>query len=47
MKVVFISNYLTHHQLPFSEAMESITNHNYYFIAEEPMEEERIIWVGN
>jgi len=42
MKVVFISNYLTHHQLPFSEAMESITNHNYYFIAEEPMEEERI-----
>lgn len=42
MKVVFISNYYTHHQAPFSEVMHRLTNGRYYFIATQKMTEERI-----
>lgn len=42
MKVVFISNYLNHHQIPFSNAMYRILDGNYVFIQTMPMEEERI-----
>lgn len=41
MKIVFLSNYLTHHQIPFCEAMWERTNQNFCFIATVPAEEER------
>ena len=41
MTIVFISNYYNHHQSDFSENMHRETNGNYYFIATQPMEEER------
>jgi len=41
MKVTFISCYLTHHQIPFSEKMYSILGDNYKFISTMEMEEER------
>ena len=41
MKIVFISNCLTHHQKPFSEAMDVMTGHNFYFIETKPMRQER------
>lgn len=41
MKVVFISNYFNHHQAPFSEAMNRLTNGHYCFVATEEMAEER------
>lgn len=42
MKVVFVSNYINHHQIPFSDEMYKKLNGNYIFIQTEPMEEERI-----
>lgn len=42
MKVAFFSNYLNHHQLPFSLAMQKYTNGNYTFVATEPISEERL-----
>lgn len=42
MKVVFISNYFNHHQAPFSEAMNRLTDGHYCFVATEAMSEERI-----
>ena len=42
MKITFISNYLTHHQIPFSEAMMEMPEVEYTFIATEEMEAERI-----
>ncbi len=41
MKVVFISNYYNHHQAPFSEAMDHLTEGQYWFIATEEMSDER------
>jgi len=41
MKVVFLSNYYNHHQAPFSEAMDRLTDGNYVFIETEKMSEER------
>lgn len=41
MEVVFVSNYLNHHQIPFSNAMYKELNGKYFFIQTEPMEEER------
>lgn len=41
MNVVFISNYYTHHQAPFCEAMYKLTNGHFCFIETSPMEEER------
>lgn len=37
MKIVFVSNYLNHHQLPFSNAMTQKNEINYYFIATTPV----------
>lgn len=42
MKIVFVSNYLTHHQKPFSDIMYSLSDCEYYFVSTEPMEEERL-----
>ncbi len=42
MKTVFISNYINHHQLPFSEALYQRLGDGYRFIQTEPMEEERL-----
>ena len=43
MKVAFISNYINHHQLPFSDAMNRILGkENYKFIETEPIETERL-----
>lgn len=42
MKVTFVSNYLNHHQIPFSDAMYKELNGKYRFIQTERMEEERI-----
>lgn len=42
MKVTMISNYINHHQIPFSNAFCSTEGIDYCFIQTEPMEEERI-----
>lgn len=42
MKAVFISNYINHHQIPFSNALYEQLGDDYHFIQTEPMEEERI-----
>lgn len=42
MKVTFVSNYINHHQIPFSNAMYAKLGADYKFIQMEPMEEERI-----
>ena len=42
MKITMISNYINHHQIPFSEALNKQEGVEYTFIQTEPMEEERI-----
>lgn len=42
MKVVFCSNYMSHHQLYFSQEMINIKEVEYFFIAFEPISKERI-----
>lgn len=42
VSIAFLSNYLNHHQIPFSESMNNIEGVKYYFIQTEQMEEERI-----
>ena len=42
MKITMISNYINHHQIPFSNALYQELGENYHFIQTEPMEEERI-----
>lgn len=42
MKAVFISNYINHHQIPFSRALYERLGKDYHFIQTEPMEEERV-----
>ena len=42
MKITMISNYINHHQIPFSNALYQEVKENYHFIQTEPMEEERI-----
>ena len=42
MKITMISNYINHHQIPFSNALFEKIGDNYHFIQTEPMEEERI-----
>ena len=42
MRVIFVSNYINHHQVPFCEAMYERLKEDYYFIQTEPMEEERV-----
>ncbi len=42
MKITMISNYINHHQIPFSDALYEKEDVEYTFIQTEPMEEERI-----
>lgn len=42
MKITMISNYINHHQIPFSNALYERMGDNYTFIQTEPMEEERV-----
>lgn len=42
MKITMISNYINHHQIPFSNAFCETEGVEYCFIQTEPMEEERI-----
>lgn len=42
MKITMISNYINHHQIPFSDALYEKLGKDYHFIQTEPMEEERI-----
>lgn len=37
MKIIFIANFLNHHQLPFCEKMIELTDNNFIFIATEPL----------
>ena len=41
MKTVFLSNYINHHQIPFSDALYEALGEEYHFIQTEPMEESR------
>ena len=41
MKVVFFSNYLTHHQIPFCLEMQKQKDVSFYFVSTQPMEAER------
>ena len=42
MKIVFVSNYINHHQAPLSDRLYELTGGDYFFIQTEPMEEERV-----
>ena len=42
MKVTFISNYINHHQIPFSNACYELWGDDYHFIQTQPMEQERL-----
>lgn len=44
MKIVFVSNYINHHQIPFCNEMIKLCGkeHSFSFIQTEPMEEERV-----
>ncbi len=42
MKMVFLSNYMNHHQKPLSDALYRLTDGNYCFIQTEPIEQERL-----
>ena len=41
MRILFCSNYFTHHQIPLSDALYELTNHNYCFVAHKEMDVER------
>lgn len=41
MKIVFISNYFTHHQKPLSDALSVLTQGDYIFLATEKMSDDR------
>lgn len=42
MNITFISNYINHHQIPFSNACYELLGKNYHFIQTQPMEQERL-----
>ncbi len=42
MTITFVSNYINHHQIPFSNACYQSLGEGYRFIQTEPMEEERV-----
>ncbi len=42
VRVVFVSNYINHHQIPFCNAMDKLLEGGFTFIQTEPMEEERV-----
>ena len=41
MQIIFVSNYINHHQLPFCKAMLAQNEGEFLFIQTEPMDEER------
>lgn len=41
MKILFLSNYYTHHQQPLCEALDVLTEHQFIFVTTEPFSEER------
>ncbi len=41
MKIVFLSNYYSHHQKPLCEEWYRLTDHGFYFVSTEQMTEER------
>ena len=43
MTVTFISNYINHHQIPFSNACYELIGEDFHFIQTQPMEEERLL----
>ncbi|MDO4294017.1 MAG: glycosyltransferase [Eubacteriales bacterium] len=49
MKAVFLSNYINHHQIPFSRAMYERLGEGYHFIQTQEMERERVQmgWAGD
>ena len=42
MKITFYSNFLNHHQIPFSNEMQKLIGDGYKFVATEPMDDARI-----
>ena len=42
MRVIFFSNYLNHHQLPFCLAMDRLTNGHFTFVATAPVPQARL-----
>ena len=42
MKITFYSNFMNHHQLPFSLAMDKLTGGNYTFVATTPVPQNRL-----
>lgn len=42
LKLVFVSNYLNHHQIPFCNAVRELLGAEFVFIQTEPMEAERV-----
>lgn len=42
MTITFVSNYINHHQIPFSDVCYKKIGEGYHFIQTEPMEEERV-----
>ncbi|MDE7277831.1 MAG: glycosyltransferase family 1 protein, partial [Lachnospiraceae bacterium] len=42
MKITFVSNYINHHQIPFSNALYERLGKDYCFVQTMPMEEERV-----
>ncbi|MGN1180145.1 MAG: glycosyltransferase family 1 protein, partial [Suilimivivens sp.] len=42
MTITFISNYINHHQIPFSDACYRKLSDDFHFIQTEPMEQERV-----
>ena len=42
MRLVFVSNYINHHQMPLSDELYRLSGGEYIFIQTEPMEEERV-----
>ncbi|MBO5999406.1 MAG: glycosyltransferase family 1 protein, partial [Lachnospiraceae bacterium] len=42
MKIVFVSNYINHHQIPFCRAMAASSDVEFTFVQLMPMEEERV-----
>ena len=41
-QLVFVSNYINHHQIPFCNALYNVLGENFCFIQTEPMEQERV-----
>ena len=42
MRIVFVSNYINHHQIPISDELYRLADGSYTFIQTEPMEAERV-----